>query len=295
MDYSIVVPVYNSAETLAVLLQEINLVMAKMKADFEIIFVDDCSNDKSWQVLKEIKLKNNHVKIIRLANNVGQWMATLAGIKKTKGKFIITIDDDLEYETNDIELLIKTYNESDVYLVYGIPIEKKNKNLSYKLFFKIRDRFLRIFFDKIQTESFKIFKREIYFDEEGKMYSHLHFEAYTKFTVAKKYVNHVDVNYRSRYFGNSNHTLLMKVMLMIKYGIEYYKSPFKFPLYLLFVLLTIYFFLLYFNTTVPVFMILIKYIIVLNTLLIVGILGKYLSSLYFKIKGLPEYIIIEEY
>lgn len=295
MDYSIVVPVYNSAETLAVLLQEINLVMAKMKADFEIIFVDDCSNDKSWKVLKEIKLKNNHVKIIRLANNVGQWMATLAGIKKTKGKFIITIDDDLEYETNDIELLIKTYNESDVYLVYGIPIEKKNKNLSYKLFFKIRDRFLRIFFDKIQTESFKIFKREIYFDEEGKMYSHLHFEAYTKFTVAKKYVNHVDVNYRSRYFGNSNHTLLMKVMLMIKYGIEYYKSPFKFPLYLLFVLLTIYFFLLYFNTTVPVFMILIKYIIVLNTLLIVGILGKYLSSLYFKIKGLPEYIIIEEY
>jgi glycosyltransferase involved in cell wall biosynthesis len=63
-------------------------------------------------------------------------MATLAGIKKTKGNFIITIDDDLEYETNDIELLIKTYNESDVYLVYGIPIEKKNKNLSYKLFFQ---------------------------------------------------------------------------------------------------------------------------------------------------------------
>ena len=295
MDYSIVVPVYNSSQTLGVLIEELNLVMTKLQVQFEIIFVDDCSNDHSWKVLKELRANNNHIKIIRLANNVGQWMATLAGIKKTIGKFIITIDDDLEYETKDIELLIQTYNQRDVYLVYGIPIEKKNKNLSYKLFFKIRDRFLRIFFDKIQTESFKIFKREIYFDEDGKMYSHLHFEAYTKFTVAKKYVAHVDVNYRSRYFGNSNHTLFMKAMLMIKYGIEYYKSPFRYPLYLLLLLVTIYFVSSYFNVASITLMTLIRYTIVMTTLLIVGILGKYLSSLYFKLKGLPEYIIIEEF
>jgi glycosyltransferase involved in cell wall biosynthesis len=56
MDYSIVVPVYNSAETLAILMQELNAVMSKLKVDFEIIFVDDCSNDESWQVLKDIKI-----------------------------------------------------------------------------------------------------------------------------------------------------------------------------------------------------------------------------------------------
>lgn len=295
MDYSIVVPVYNSCKTLPILLQELNLVITKMKADFEIIFVDDCSNDDSWQVLKELKNTNNHIKIIRLANNVGQWMATLAGIKKTSGKFIITIDDDLEYDTNDIELLIQSYHQSKVYLLYGIPTEKKNKNLSYKLFFKIRDRFLRLFFDKIQTESFKIFKREIYFGEDGKMYSHLHFEAYTKFTVAKKYVGYVDVNYRSRYFGNSNHTLFMKAMLMVKYGIEYYKSPFRYPLYILLVLITVYFTITYFNVGSFGLIIMIKYIILIFLLLVVGILGKYLSSLYFKLKGLPEYIIIEEF
>jgi len=295
MDYSIVVPVYNSSQTLGVLIEELNLVMTKLQVQFEIIFVDDCSNDHSWKVLKELRANNNHIKIIRLANNVGQWMATLAGIKMSNGNLIITIDDDLEYETKDIELLIQTYNQRDVYLVYGIPIEKKNKNLSYKLFFKIRDRFLRFFFDKIQTESFKIFKREIYFDEDGKMYSHLHFEAYTKFTLAKKYVGHVDVNYRSRYFGNSNHTLFMKAMLMIKYGIEYYKSPFRYPLYLLLLLVTIYFVASYFNVASITLMTLIRYTIVMTTLLIVGILGKYLSSLYFKLKGLPEYIIIEEF
>jgi len=162
------------------------------------------------------------------------------------------------------------------------------------LFFKIRDRFLRLFFDKIQTESFKIFKREIYFKNNNEMISHLHFEAYTKFTIAKKYISHVDVNYRSRYFGNSNHTLLMKFRIMIKYGIEYYRSPFKYPLYLLFVLLTAHFGISYFMPSFY-YLILIDYLIVLASLLIIGILGKYLSTLYFKLKGLPEYIVIEEH
>lgn len=294
MDYSIVVPVYNSSKTLPILINELETVMNSICKEYEVIFVDDCSTDDSWVILKKIKQVNHHVKIIRLANNVGQWMATLAGIRKSSGKLIVTIDDDLEYDTNDIELLIKEYQKREVFLLYGIPTEKKNKNLSYKLFFKIRDRFLRLFFDKIQTESFKIFKREIYFDETGKMVSHLHFEAYTKYAVAKKYTGHVDVHYRSRYFGNSNHTLLMKTRIMIKYGIEYYKSPFKYPLYLLFIFLTVYFILSWVSLDTKVF-ILIRYIIAMLSLLIIGILGKYLSSLYFKLKGLPEYIIIEEY
>ena len=293
MDYSIVVPVFNSSKTLPMLIDELNTVMYSIDKEFEIIFVDDCSLDESWQVLKKLKVGNSHIKIIRLANNVGQWMATLAGISQTKGKLIITIDDDLEYDTNDIKTLIDAYHQRDVYLIYGMPAEKKNKNFSYKLFFTMRDRFLRFFFDKIQTESFKIFLREIYFNENNEMRSLLHFEAFTKFTVSKKYISHVAVNYRSRYFGNSNHTLLMKAKIMIKYGIEYYKSPFRYPLYFLFILTTFYFIALYLECHSYI-LLLIKYTTVILLLLIIGILGKYLSSLYFKLKGLPEYIIIEE-
>jgi glycosyltransferase involved in cell wall biosynthesis len=294
MQYSVVVPVYNSSKTLPVLLNELTEVMQKVGEDYELVFVDDCSKDNSWNTLKELQSNNKNIKIIRLANNVGQWMATLAGIQKTTGKHIITIDDDLEYDTNDIELLIKSYKENEVYLVYGIPIEKKNKNLSYKLFFRIRDYFLRIFFNKIQTESFKIFKREIYFNQHNEMFSHIHFEAYTKFTVSQKYIGHVNVNYRKRYFGNSNHTLFMKAKIMMKYGIEYYKSPFKYLLYPLLFLLTFYWVLNYLvvNTIILVF---IKMAVSIICLLIVGILGKYLSSIYFKLKGLPEYVIIEEH
>jgi polyisoprenyl-phosphate glycosyltransferase len=294
MDFSIVVPVFNSSKTLPILMEELNAVMRELSNACEVVFVDDCSRDDSWETLKQIKQVNPHVRIIRLANNVGQWMATLAGIRKTTGKLIITIDDDLEYDTRDIALLVKAYQQQDVYLVYGIPTDKKNKSLSYKLFFKVRDRFLRIFFDKIQTESFKIFKRQIYFDESGQMFSHLHFEAYTKFTVAKRFVSHVPVNYRSRYFGNSNHTLFMKARLLIKYAIEYYRSPFKYPLYLLFLFSTAYAIFSWLAWPAK-FLIFIKYAMALFSLLIIGILGKYLSSLYFKLKGLPEYIIIEEF
>lgn len=295
MDYSIVIPVYNSSKTLPVLFGELETVINNLNAKTEVIFVDDCSTDNSWEVLKSINASTkNKVKIIRLANNVGQWMATLAGIRKSSGKLIITIDDDLEYDTADIQLLINEYHKNNYYLIYGIPTEKKNRDIFYKLFFKMRDRFLRLFLDKIQTESFKIFKREIYFNESGEMFSHLHFEAYTKFTVAKKYTGHLAVNYRSRYFGNSNHTLFMKARIMIKYGIEYYKSPFKWPLYILFILISFY----SAASILHVFdnlLIAVKYCIFMVCLLIIGILGKYLSSLYFKLKGLPEYIIIEEF
>jgi glycosyltransferase involved in cell wall biosynthesis len=295
MNYSIVIPVYNSSKTLPVLVGEISAVMKDIDDSYEVIFVDDCSPDESWAVLKQLHQEDNqHIRILRLANNVGQWLATLAGISKAKGKLILTIDDDLEYDTKDIGTLIRAYQNSNKYLIYGIPVEKKNKNLSYKLFFKIRDRLLRVFFNKMQTESFKIFKREIYFDHLGELYSNTHFEAYTKFVVSPKYVGHVNVNYRSRYFGNSNHTLWLKLKLLLRFGIEYYKAPFKLPLYLLLFLFTAYFVLRECHLS-TIGMHLIQYLIALNFLFIIGISGNYLSSLYHKIKGIPVYVIVEEY
>ncbi len=295
MNFSIVIPVYNSSKTLPVLMDEIKTVMSTVEGTYEVIFVDDCSPDNSWEVLKELKKENTHIRILRLANNVGQWLATLAGVSRTKGELIITMDDDLEYDTQDLKSLIDAYKKNEnLYLIYGIPVEKKNKNLSYKLFFKIRDRFLRLFFNKMQTESFKIFKREIYFNKENEMYSNTHFEAYTKFVVSEKYVGHINVNYRSRYFGNSNHTLWLKFRLLLKFGIEYYKSPFQLPLYLLLIFTTSFFALWFLVPQSPI-LVPLQFLIALNLLFIIGISGNYLSNIYHKIKGIPVYVIIEEH
>jgi len=221
-------------------------------------------------------------------------MATLAGISRSKGEFIITIDDDMEYETKDILKLIEHQHAHGQDIVYGIPVQKKNKNLSYKLFFRIRNAIMHVFFNKIQTESFKIFKRRIYLDENDNMRSFLHFEAFTKFTIAEYNTGSIDVGYRGRYEGNSNHTIWMKIKILDRYGIEYFSSPFRILIYGLLLGGFLYILRPVLHTPENV-QLLINLFILTNIALFVGVLGKYLSSIYFKIKGLSEFVIIEEH
>lgn len=294
MDVSIVIPVYNSSKTLEILTEEITSVFQGTNYNYEVLFIDDCSTDDSWEILKNINKKNKHFRICKLAKNIGQWMATLAGISRAKGQAIVTIDDDLEYDTKDIIKLLDYYLKNNYYIVYGVPTEKKNRDIYYKLFFKVRDRFMRKFFNKTQTESFKIFNRKIYLNEDNTMRSFLHFEAYTKLVVAEKFVQQIDANYRKRYFGNSNHTLLMKFKIILNYGIEYFISPFKYLLYICCLLFSIIILSKY--VYVPkIILFFTEFGLLAATLIIFGILGKYLSSLYFKLKGLPEFTIIEEF
>jgi undecaprenyl-phosphate 4-deoxy-4-formamido-L-arabinose transferase len=132
-DYSIVVPVYNSCESLEELYQRIGQTMNKIEKTFEVIFVDDDSIDNSWNILESIK-KANPEKIIaiRLARNFGQHNATICGIAQASGPYIITIDDDLQNPPEEIAKLISTMDNSDADLVYGI-YSKKQHSLVHNL------------------------------------------------------------------------------------------------------------------------------------------------------------------
>lgn len=293
MKYSIVIPVYKSSKTLPILNAEILATMKDSGYEYEILYVDDCSPDDSWSTLLKLQAKHKQVRILRLGNNVGQWMASLAGISRSRGDYIITIDDDLEYETTDIMRLIEYQKEHNSDLVYGIPLEKKNKNLSYKVFFTLRDAVMRAFFSKKKTESFKIFRRAICFDEKDRMRSFLHFEALTKFVVAEQNTHYINVGYRKRHEGQSNHTLWMKIRILDKYGIEYFKAPFRYFVYSLLLFSWIVLAQPFLQLPIAA-LVAIKAFIVLLIVVMIGVLGKYLSSIYFKIKRLPEFIIIEE-
>ena len=112
--YSVVVPVYNSENSLEILYERIAKVFdEQLHQPFELILVDDCSGDSSYQVVKSLVARDSRVKGVQLAVNHGQQKAVLCGFHYVKGDYIITMDDDLQHPPEQIPVLIEKMSESD--------------------------------------------------------------------------------------------------------------------------------------------------------------------------------------
>lgn len=119
--YSVVIPVFNSSLSLDELCSGLRSVFAEMGEGYEVILVDDDSEDNSWEVLSKLKDSDpQHITAIRLSRNFGQHNATLCGMGFAKGDYVITMDDDLQMPPSDITKLIKRQAETGADLVYGI-------------------------------------------------------------------------------------------------------------------------------------------------------------------------------
>jgi polyisoprenyl-phosphate glycosyltransferase len=121
IEYSIVIPVFNADNALEKLHDCLTAFFRDKPQGYEIIYVDDCSSDKSWEVLKQLKKTSSvETTIVRLSKNFGQHAATVCGFKYAKGNFIITMDDDLEVHPSEIMKLQSAQKNSDNDLVYGV-------------------------------------------------------------------------------------------------------------------------------------------------------------------------------
>ena len=117
---SIVVPVYRSAGTLPELVRRLVVVLDEHVAAFEIILVDDFSDDDSWRVIQRLTSDDPRVHGIRLSRNYGQHNALLCGIRAARYEVVVTVDDDLQNPPEEIpRLLVKLAEGFDV--VYGSP------------------------------------------------------------------------------------------------------------------------------------------------------------------------------
>jgi glycosyltransferase involved in cell wall biosynthesis len=106
MDLSIVIPLFNERDNLAPLHVELDHVLAGSGRSYEMIFVDDGSTDGSEAVLREIKARDAHARVIRLARNSGQTAALACGFQHTHGLAIVAIDADGENDPADIPQLL---------------------------------------------------------------------------------------------------------------------------------------------------------------------------------------------
>ncbi len=117
MKYSLVVPVYNNSKGISDLYAAISSFFKTESVEF--IFVDDFSQDSSWEELKKIRAKDQRCKIIRLSKNFGQHAATLCGFSESKGEFVLTLDDDLEVLPAEFQKLIDKQEATNAKVIYG--------------------------------------------------------------------------------------------------------------------------------------------------------------------------------
>ncbi|UYZ63056.1 glycosyltransferase family 2 protein [Hymenobacter weizhouensis] len=122
-DYSVVVPVYLGQDTLRPLTAQLVEFFTTTGRTFEIIFVYDCGPDNSWQVIQELRaeLGPELVRAVHLTRNFGQHNALLCGFGEARGRFIVTMDEDLQHRPADIEQLIRRQREGNFDVVYGRP------------------------------------------------------------------------------------------------------------------------------------------------------------------------------
>ena len=119
MDISVVVPLYNEEESLPELQAWIERVMNEHGFSYEIIFVNDGSTDRSWNVIEELSKKSNNIKGIKFRRNYGKSPALFCGFEKAEGDVVITMDADLQDSPDEIPELYRMITEDGYDLVSG--------------------------------------------------------------------------------------------------------------------------------------------------------------------------------
>ena len=139
---SFVLPVYDEETTLRELHGQITAVMNRLPDDFEMLFVDDGSKDKSFAVLNELHREDPKVRVVQLRRNFGKAAAYSAGFDNARGDVVITMDTDLQDDPSEIPLFLDKINEG-YDMVVGWKHEGKgalNKSLPSRIFNKVVTR-----------------------------------------------------------------------------------------------------------------------------------------------------------
>lgn len=138
MDISVIVPLYNEAESLPELFDWIDRVMVENHFSYEVIFINDGSTDNSWQVIKTLRAKSDNVRAIRFRRNYGKSPALYCGFKMAQGDVVVTLDADLQDSPDEIPELYRMITKEDYDLVSGWKKKRYDnaftKNLPSKLY-----------------------------------------------------------------------------------------------------------------------------------------------------------------
>jgi glycosyltransferase involved in cell wall biosynthesis len=228
VDISLVIPLFNEDESLPELHDWIVRVMEANKYSYEILFIDDGSKDKSWQVIEDLKKRNTHVRGIKFRRNYGKSAGLNVGFEACKGDVIITMDADLQDSPDEIPELYRMITQDNYDIVSGwkkkrydplsktIPTKLYNGVTSWMSGVKLHD----------MNCGLKAYKSQVVKNIEVYGEMHRYIPVIAKWAgfnqIGEKVVNHQARKYGVSKFGMSRFIYgpldLLSIMFMGKFG-----------------------------------------------------------------------------
>lgn len=238
--YSIVVPAHNEQESLKPLYEAVRDVMDRVKspggdhaASWELVFIDDGSRDRTYEILQELHRKDDRVKVIQFRRQFGQTAGWSAGFDHAKGDYVIVMDADLQNDPRDIPAMIEKLEKEHLDVVSGWRKNRKDKN-SLIAASKLGNAVHRwITGEKIHDHgcSLKVYRKEALEDLE--LYGEMH-RYITALLSWKGYkVGEMVVRHHPRRHGRTKYSLKKKLkglldLVIVKFWIQYSARPMHF-------------------------------------------------------------------
>src|SRR6516165_7504148 len=113
LELSLVIPCHNEEKNLRPLLSAIHETLDPLDLSYEVVITDDCSTDNSWSVLKQLAANDLRLRIQRFKFNCGESGASWAGMQVARGRYIATLDADLQNEPKDLPAMLRALEDAD--------------------------------------------------------------------------------------------------------------------------------------------------------------------------------------
>ena len=205
-EISLVIPCYNEEGNLRELVKAIRAAVEPLKLSYEIVIIDDCSKDKSWEILKELAKEDSRIRVQKFAFNCGESAASFAGLKAARGKYLFTLDADLQNDPKDLPKFLEALKHFDC--VCGTRVKARGEG----------DNFIRVASSRIANWvrnklsgeqiadagcTYRAFKRECI--ENLKFFKGMHRFLPTLFKIEGHTVTEIEVSNNPRFAGQSNY------------------------------------------------------------------------------------------